>query len=110
MRIRNIRARDIYEIYVGRHEPENLRTFARLYWHAVLCVAFFVSIGVFAWGIVTLNGIVTEMDQEPELERVASPTLDRAALTALIRAYDARQARFEALKGGAPASLADPSR
>lgn len=97
-------------MYAGRHEPENLRTFAKFYWRATLAVALLVSICAFAWGIINLSSMVLEMDQAPDIRPIAPPALDRAALTALIRAYDARQARFEALKTGASALLTDPSR
>lgn len=110
MRIRDIKLRDIYDMYAGRHEPENLRTFAKFYWHAVLGIAFLAAGCAFVWGVINLGGIVAEMDEVPHTERIAAPTFDRAALAALVRAYDARQARFEALKAGAATSLADPSR
>ncbi len=100
----------LYDVYAGRHQPENLRRLTDLYWRALLVLAFVAVVAVFTYGILTLNRVLVALGGAYSTAPTPAPALDRSTLNTTIAAFDARNARFEALKGRAPDLPSDPSK
>ncbi len=97
-------------LYRARHEPENLRPLADVYWRSMLAFMLLSIAGVIAFGLWQFVVVVENLSSAQSGNSSASPvTFNRTKLDGALRAYDARQAQYDASASGA-ATVADPSR
>lgn len=101
--IKNLRA--------NSYEPENLRALLALYWRALLGFAFFLMVGVFAYGWWQLTVVMDDnaiAHPSPSSESSQNAPINTAQADAVLQGFAARQARFDELKTS-PTSIVDPS-
>lgn len=109
MKIKSALFEGLYDMYAGRHQPENLRRLTDLYWRTLLSLALVVVVGVFTYGILTLNRVLDALGDAYSVAPTPAPALDRAKLNTTVDGFEARGARFEALKARADLP-SDPSK
>ncbi|MEK7601167.1 MAG: hypothetical protein AAB480_01375 [Patescibacteria group bacterium] len=97
-------------LHRARHEPENLRPLADVYWRSMLAFMLLSIVGVIAFGLWQFVVVVENLSAAQSGNSSASPvTFNRTKLEGVLRAYDARQAQYDASASGA-ATVADPSK
>lgn len=97
-------------LYRARHEPENLRPLADMYWRSVLAFMLLAVAGVIAFGLWQFVVVVENLSAAQSGNSSVSPvTFNRAKLDGVLRAYDTRQAQYDASASSA-ATVADPSK
>ncbi len=102
-----IRLRDIY---ANRREPESLRTFADIYWRAMVACAFVLVVLAIAYGTWDLSQVLSDLGQIPTATPIPAPALSRSVLKSTVQAFDARQGQFDEFKVSPPAPVPDPSK
>ncbi len=93
--------------YAYRHEPEQMRLLAILYWRGLLgfslilfACALLLGVYVFAY--------VGSVQAPVKQDGASAALLDRAALESVLEAFDARATAYGSLKTATP--IADPSK
>lgn len=97
------------ERYVARHEPENIRPLAEMYWRGLLGLMLALVVGALLWGVWEFVGVLENLNATPMNSSTPPVALDRKLLEATLAAYEHRQAAFDALKS-APQTYVDPSK
>lgn len=95
--------------YAARHEPENIRPLAELYWRGLLALALATIAGILMWGLWTFVDVVSTVSSAPASSGTPPAVLDRKTLEATLEAYTARESAFNELKAS-PKSYSDPSK
>ncbi len=101
--------KDLPEMIKAGYEPEYTRTLADLYWRTLIVSAFVVSILVFLYSTWVLLRVLNDLGGSPDTSALPPQVLNRAELTATVRAFEERKAQFEGLKARPPAAVKDPS-
>ena len=97
-------------LYRARYEPENLRPLADMYWRSMLALALFSIVGVIVFGLWQFVAVVENLSAAQSGSTSASPVVfNRTKLESVLRAYDARQAQYDASASSA-ATVTDPSK
>jgi hypothetical protein len=97
-------------LYRARHEPENLRPLADMYWRFILALALLSVLGVALFGLWQFVMVVENLSAAQSGNNSASPVMfNRAKLDGVLRAYDARQAQYDASASSA-VTITDPSK
>ncbi len=96
--------------YEARHEPENMRPLAEVYWRVLLVSALVALAGILAFGVWEFIGVTQKLNAGAGLKSSEqSDVLSRKELTEVLDLYQARQAEFDAAKRSR-ATVPDPSR
>lgn len=101
--------KELPEVINAGYEPEHTRSLANLYWRAIIASAFVVLVVVFLYSTWVLLRVLNDLGSSVDNSVLPRPALNRAELTATIRAIEERKAQFEALKASPPAAITDPS-
>lgn len=98
------------ELYEARHEPENLRPIAELYWRVVLLCAVCAAGGVIVFGFWQFTSVMSIMNSASTnvTSNQISP-IDRTLLEESLNAFALRRANFELQKNTSPA-VTDPTK
>ena len=97
-------------LYRARYEPENLRPLADMYWRFILALALLSIVGVIMFGLWQFVAVVENLSAAQSGSTSASPVIfNRTKLESVLRAYDARQAQYDASASSA-ATVTDPSK
>lgn len=98
------------ELYEARHEPENLRPIAELYWRVVLLCAVCAAGGVIAFGFWQFSSVMSIMSAaSTNVTSQQVEPIDRTQLENALTSFSERQANFELGKNTVPA-VTDPMR
>lgn len=97
-------------IWHYRHEPENLRKIADVYWGMLLVLAALTFIGLAAYSGIKFYEVFDENDEAPLLSSGGGGImLNRADLQSTLEVFDTRKSQYEYFKKNLPA-ISDPSR
>ncbi len=98
------------ELYEARHEPENLRPIAELYWRVVLLGALVAAGFLIVFGVWEFSSVMSVMSAATT-NGTAQQTLpiDRVQLEQALSTFSERKANFELGKNTVPA-VTDPSK
>ncbi len=97
-------------LYRARHEPENLRPLADMYWRFMLALALLSVVGVALFGLWQFVMVVENLSAAQSGYSSAPPVIfNRTKLENVLRAYDARQAQYDASASNA-VTVTDPSK
>ncbi len=98
------------ELYEARHEPENLRPIAEVYWRVVLLSAIVAAIGIILFGAWEFSAVMKTISTSSTGNGAqTTPTIDRTLLESTLSQFWDRQANFELGKAAAPV-VSDPSK
>jgi len=97
------------EVWSFRHEPEHFRKLADFYWRALLVLAALTIMGFAAYGMMKFMDSLTANEDLLVASGTGVPLLNQRDLQATLEGFEARRARYEALKVSTP-NIADPSR
>jgi hypothetical protein len=96
--------------YEARHEPENMRPLAELYWRVLLVSALGALVGILSFGVWEFIGVTQKLNAGADLKSSEqADILSRKDLSEMLGLYRARQAEFDAAKASR-ATVPDPSR
>ena len=95
------------KLYRSRHEPENARSIAELYWYGLLFLAIAGIVFSLAFGTWQFKAVVSTLSGSSVPVPRSEAALNRRALVEVVQAMDARQAAFDALRA-APLSVPSP--
>ena len=96
--------------YRARHEPENLRPLADMYWRALLALALLSVAGVIMFGLWEFVAVVESLTAAQSGTGTTPPVvLNRQQLETVLGAYDARQAQYRATEA-TRMTVNDPSK
>lgn len=96
------------ELYEARHEPENLRPIAEVYWRTLLIVALAAVALVILFGIWEFSSVLSTVTAaNTDGAGQQKPAIDRAQLERALNAFSERKANFEMSKGLVPV-VTDP--
>ncbi|MHB1087076.1 MAG: hypothetical protein ACYCZ0_05005 [Minisyncoccota bacterium] len=96
--------------YEARHEPENMRPLAELYWRVLLISSLVALAGILSFGVWEFIGVTQKLNAGAGLKSSEqSDILTRKDLSEILDLYRARQAEFDAAKASR-ATVPDPSR
>lgn len=96
--------------YEARHEPENMRPLAEVYWRTLLVSALVALVGILSFGVWEFIDVTHTLSAGADLKSSEqSDILSRKDLTEMLDLYQARQAEFDAARGSR-AGVPDPSR
>ena len=101
--------KELPELIRSGYEPEHTRLLANLYWRTIIISAFVILVIVFLYSTWVLLPVLNDIGSPVETSTLPRPALNRAELTATVRAFEERKAQFEALKANPPAAIKDPS-
>lgn len=91
---------DIRDIYANRHEPEQIRKLADIYWYTLLSFAVLVVLLATIYGMLELTSLLRSAGAS--LESVFSsqphPALNRSQLQNTLDEFQARRQLFESFK------------
>ena len=98
------------ELYEARHEPENLRPIAELYWRIMLMSAIIASIGVIIFGVWEFSSVMTTISSTSAGSNAQqAPAIDKAQLERVLIQFSDRRANFELGRATVPV-VADPAK
>ena len=98
------------ELYESRHEPENLRPIAELYWRGVLLCSLVAAGGVIFFGVWMFSSVISTMSAASESSGAQqAAAIDRTMLENMLVKFSERRANFELGKKIRPA-VTDPSK
>ncbi len=98
------------ELYEARHEPENLRPLAELYWRVVLLVAVIASGLAICFGVWEFSSVTTTMSSASEQgTSQQTAAIDKAKLEEVLVKFGERSANFEMGKTITP-EVTDPAK
>lgn len=98
------------ELYEARHEPENLRPIAELYWRVVLLTSITAAIGIIAFGVWEFSAVMRTITTTTSGNATQQPpAIDRVQLEKALVDFSERRANFELGRAMVP-SVADPSK
>ncbi len=98
------------QLYEARHEPENLRPLAELYWRGLLLLTLAAAGGVIAFGIWEFSVVMKTMSAtSADAGAQQAAAIDKTQLENTLMKFSERKANFELSKSMGPA-LADPSK
>ena len=98
------------ELYEARHEPENLRPIAELYWRVVLLSSIIAAIGIIAYGVWEFSSVMTTISTTSGGGATQqTPAIDRAQLEDALVQFSQRRANFDLSRAMIP-SVADPAK
>lgn len=96
--------------YEARHEPENMRPLAELYWRVLLVSALVALVGVLSFGVWEFIGVTQKLNAGAGLKSSEqADILSRKDLAEMLGLYRTRQLEFETAKGN-KTTIPDPSR
>ena len=97
-------------LYEARHEPENLRPIAEVYWRVVLLSSFVAAIGIILFGVWEFSAVMTTISSTTSgSSSQQAPVLDRAQLESTLVHFSERRANFDLGSATAPV-VADPTK
>ena len=99
--------KDFQSLYAARHEPENMRPLAEVYWRALLMIGLIMVIGVLAYGTSEFIGVMSNLSAENPSNAPASTALNRPQLQSILSVAHNRQMRFDTPQTATPT---DPSK
>jgi hypothetical protein len=98
------------QLYLARHEPENLRPIAEMYWRGLLVLSVCAVAAIIVFGLWEFSLVMGKISKASSgAGAPAANVLDRAKLEATILEFSERRAEFELAKKGT-AAVPDPSR
>ncbi len=98
------------ELYEARHEPENLRPIAEVYWRVVLLTAIVAAIGIILFGIWEFSAVMKTISTSTSGGgSQAAPAIDRAQLEGTLTQFYERRENYE-LGRATPPAVSDPSK
>ena len=98
------------ELYEARHEPENLRPIAELYWRIMLVSAIIASIGIILFGVWEFSSVMTTISSTGAGSNAQqTPVIDKAQLERVLIQFTNRKADFELGRAVVPL-VADPAK
>ncbi len=98
------------ELYESRHEPENLRPIAELYWRAMLVFAVVTAGLIIFFGIWQFSSVISTMSSASDTASAQQkPAIVREDLESALIRFEERRATFELGRTVVPA-VADPSK
>ena len=98
------------ELYEARHEPENLRPIAEVYWRVVLLSSLTIAIGIIFFGIWEFSSVMKTISSTTSGSAAQqAPVLDRAQLEDVLVQFSDRRANFELGRATVPVVL-DPTK
>lgn len=90
-----------------RHEPEHMKVLALIYWRTLLALSALTMLGFVVWGAVLLFNATQDLGSLPAQGGGRAGTLNKEQLRETLEGFEARRARYEALKT-APIQIVDP--
>jgi hypothetical protein len=97
-------------LYEARHEPENLRPLAELYWRILLLCALAAAGAVIGFGAWEFSSVISTMSSAAAQGTAQqAPAIDKAQLENALVKFSERRANFEMSKSVTPA-VSDPSK
>ena len=97
-------------IYESRHEPENLRPIAELYWRMMLLSAVVVVALSIGFGIWEFSAVMTTISSASSVSSAPQkPPVDKAALEDAVTQFSQRTADYQYAQGILP-TVTDPSK
>jgi hypothetical protein len=102
--------RTFKDLYEARHEPENLRPIAELYWQTLLLSSIVGAICVIVFGIWEFSSVISIVSRDTTGggAQEVSP-IDRTQLDRTLTQFAERAANYELAKPVVPA-VTDPSK
>lgn len=85
--------KDLRDLYSARHEPENMRPLAEVYWRLLLMIGLVMVALVIAYGIWEFVGVMNNLSST-DPSKPASATLNRSQLQNVLTSNRERQQRF----------------
>ena len=99
--------KDFQSLYAARHEPENMRPLAEVYWRMLLMIGLVMVIGVLIYGTTEFFGVMNNLSAADSSNAPASTALNRPQLQSILSAAHDRQMRFDTPQN---ALATDPSK
>lgn len=96
-------------LYRGRHDPEVVHVLAGALWRTLLLTTLLGIAGVLAYGAWELVVVLENLTASGGSRSNPPALLDRAKLEQTLRAFESRNAQYEAARTSRP-SVTDPSR
>ncbi len=98
------------ELYEARHEPENLRPIAEVYWRTILVAAIAAAGLIIFFGIWQFSTVISTMSSASQTATAQQkPAIARDELEAALLKFEERKANYELGKSVVPA-VSDPSK
>jgi len=101
--------RYIRDLYDARHEPENTRVLADLFWRVILVTTAFCIVAIIAFGSWQFITVLERLASAQRPEGTPPAALDRSELQAALTAFAQRETAYAELIAR-PVSVSDPSR
>lgn len=99
---------DLKAFYAARHEPENMRLLAEVYWRLLLSIGLLLVVAVLMYGTWEFIGVISNLSaDDPAKTPSSAAVLDRNKLQNTLSAAHARQ---QSANTSQNTTISDPSK